>query len=203
MASLVGLTVNDTGFLQLPVGTTAQRVSAAVGDARYNTDTFQTEWFNGSEWMSLIPPGTVRLFARSSAPDGWIKANGAGLSTTTYNSLFQAIGYTFGGSGGTFNVPDVRGTFLRAWDDGRTVDNGRGFGSYQDQDWKGFYGTNTGSNTFSYSHGSVYMGKTIFGTFTGVLFGGAWIAPAASWGASWDTSEMRPRNVALLACIKY
>jgi hypothetical protein len=203
MASLVGLTVNDTGFLQLPVGTTAQRVAAAVGDARYNTNTFQTEWYNGIEWMSLIPPGAVRLFARSSAPAGWIKANGAGLSTTTYNALFQAIGYTFGGSGATFNVPDMRGTFLRGWDDGRTVDNGRGFGTYQDQDWKGFYQSNTGSNTFSYSHGPVYMGKTIFPSHTGNLFGGFWSAPAASWGTAWDTSEVRPRNVALLACIKF
>jgi hypothetical protein len=47
------------------------------------------------------------------------------------------------------------------------------------------------------------MGKTIFGTFTGNLFGGRWAAPAAAAGTRWDASEMRPRSRALMACIKF
>jgi hypothetical protein len=49
------------------------------------------------------------------------------------------------------------------------------------------------------------MGKSIFGTFSGApgMFGGRWQAPAAAIGYAWDTSEIRPRNRALLACIKY
>ena len=203
MAQLVNLTVNDTGYLTLPAGTTAQRPAGQQGAARYNTQTGQEEWHDGATWLELVPTGAVRLFARSSAPDGWLKANGAGLSTTTYANLFSVIGYTWGGSGGTFNVPDMRGEFFRGWDDGRTLDNGRGFASYQNQDWKGFYQTNTVSGGTGYSHGPVYMGKTIFGTHTGNLFLGYWQAPASAWGTAWDTSEIRPRNIALLACIKY
>ncbi len=40
---------------------------------------------------------------------GWLNCDGRGLSTTTYNILFQTIGYSFGGSGDTFNLPDARG----------------------------------------------------------------------------------------------
>jgi phage-related tail fiber protein len=142
-------------------------------------------------------------FARNSAPDGWLKANGASVSTTTYAALFANIAYTWGGSGGSFTLPDLRGEFPRSWDDGRGADSGRAFANVQAQDWKGFYQSNVGSNTFSYSHGPVYMGKTIFGTFTGNVFGGHWAAPAAAIGTGWDGSEVRPRNRALLACIKY
>jgi len=40
---------------------------------------------------------------------GWLNCNGRGLDTTTYNLLFQVIGYTFGGSGTTFNLPNPGG----------------------------------------------------------------------------------------------
>ena len=202
MATLVGLTVNDTGSLRLPVGNTAQRPAAVVGGARFNTQTGQEEWSDGSIWYELVPTGAVRYFARSSAPDGWLKANGASISTTTYATLFNAIGYTWGGGGAAFNVPDMRGEFPRVWDDGRGVNSGRSFASFEDQDWKGFYQSNTGQNTTAYSHGPVYMGKTT-GSYTGNIFLGWWSAPGSSWYTAWDSSEIRPRNIALLACIKY
>jgi microcystin-dependent protein len=40
---------------------------------------------------------------------GWLNCDGRGLSTATYNVLFQVVGYSFGGSGDTFNLPDARG----------------------------------------------------------------------------------------------
>jgi microcystin-dependent protein len=40
---------------------------------------------------------------------GWLNCDGRGLSTATYNILFQTVGYSFGGSGDTFNLPDARG----------------------------------------------------------------------------------------------
>jgi hypothetical protein len=201
MATLKNVQINDTGNLRIPAGTTAQRPTAATGLLRYNTNLSGPEFYTGVAWTPLVPTGAIEFFARSSAPAGWVKANGAGLSTTTYAALFASIGYTFGGGGATFNVPDMRGEFSRSWDDGRTLDNGRGFGTFQNEDWKTFFQSNTGSNTFSYSHGPVYMGKS--GGFTGNLFGGGWRAPAAALGTAWDSSPIRPRNVALLACIKY
>ena len=43
---------------------------------------------------------------------GWLKCDGRALSTTQFNLLFQVIGYTFGGSGNTFNLPDPTGRVL-------------------------------------------------------------------------------------------
>jgi len=43
---------------------------------------------------------------------GWMLCDGRSLSTTTYNLLFQVLGYTFGGSGATFKLPDPRGKVL-------------------------------------------------------------------------------------------
>ncbi|WP_165678771.1 phage tail protein [Metapseudomonas otitidis] len=77
--------------------------------------------------------GMVATFARSTPPAGWLKANGAAVSRTTYAALFAAIGTTYGaGDGSTaFNLPDLRGEFIRGWDNGRGVDANRGFGTAQ------------------------------------------------------------------------
>jgi len=42
----------------------------------------------------------------------WRQCNGAGLSTSTYSDLFNVIGYTYGGSGGTFNLPNLQNRFV-------------------------------------------------------------------------------------------
>jgi microcystin-dependent protein len=77
--------------------------------------------------------GAVMAFARSTAPSGWLKANGAAISRTAYSALFAAIGTTYGAGDGstTFNIPDARGEFIRGLDDGRGVDSGRIIGSAQ------------------------------------------------------------------------
>jgi microcystin-dependent protein len=57
---------------------------------------------------SLCPPGAVIAFAGASAPTGWLLCNGSSVPTVTYPALFAAIGYTYGGSGSQFNLPDAR-----------------------------------------------------------------------------------------------
>ena len=80
---------------------------------------------------SSVPSGTVFHFAGQTAPAGWLKANGAAVSRTAYAALFAAIGTTYGAGDGrsTFNLPDLRGEFIRGWDDGRGIDRGRALGS--------------------------------------------------------------------------
>lgn len=79
------------------------------------------------------PVASIITSASNSAPTGYLRANGAAISRTTYSRLFQAIGVTFGAGNGTttFNLPDLRGMFLRGWSDGREIDVGRVFGSTQ------------------------------------------------------------------------
>lgn len=49
--------------------------------------------------------GFIAESADGTVPNGWLECNGQPLSTTEYPELFAAIGYTYGGSGGTFNLP--------------------------------------------------------------------------------------------------
>jgi microcystin-dependent protein len=56
-----------------------------------------------------IPSGAILDYAGGTAPTGWLLCNGASYPTATYPTLYAAIGYTWGGSGANFNVPDFRG----------------------------------------------------------------------------------------------
>ena len=135
---------------------------------------------------SVIRAGTTGLFPFSSAPPGWLKSNGAAVSRTTYAALFGAIGTTFGAGDGstTFNVPDDRGEFFRATDDGRGVDSGRAVNSTQGDEIK------------SHAHSTPAGSGGGYGAPYG--YGSSFIATESTGG-----TETRPRNRAYLACIKY
>ncbi|WP_287956581.1 phage tail protein, partial [Snodgrassella sp.] len=77
--------------------------------------------FDGTQDINATPAGVIQFFTIDWAPTGWLKANGAAVSRTTYANLFAAIGTKFGAGDGktTFNLPDLRGEFIRAYDDGR------------------------------------------------------------------------------------
>jgi len=154
----------------------------------------------------LIPadgfkPGDVDFKPRTSAPAGWLKCNGATVNRTTYAALFAAIGTTYGVGDGatTFGLPDLRGEFVRGLDDGRGIDSGRAMGSAQADAFQGHghaivtYNTNLG-------------GGTTPGTGqAGVNQNNASVTEAVTLnnGAPRLANETRPRNVAMLACIKY
>lgn len=91
------------------------------------------EIFSKDETRQMAPVGLVAHFARNSAPAGWLKANGAAISRSAYAELYAALGTSYGAGDGftTFNLPDLRGEFIRGWDDGRGVDGGRALGSSQ------------------------------------------------------------------------
>jgi microcystin-dependent protein len=57
----------------------------------------------------LIPYGTIIQSAAVTVPQGWLLCDGASILKTIYLNLYNAIGYTYGGSGNNFNVPDIRG----------------------------------------------------------------------------------------------
>lgn len=138
-----------------------------------------------------LPVGTVIYVARNTAPTGFLKANGAQISRTDYAALFAAIGTTFGPGNGltTFTLPDLRGEFIRGWSDGRNVDSGRAFGSAQSDEFRSH------RHTIDHAFDSATAGDGISGN-------------AASSGRTSNTrsiggSETRPRNIALLAVIKF
>jgi microcystin-dependent protein len=145
--------------------------------------------------VSGVPVGAVEMFAMNTAPTGWLKANGAAVSRTTYSALFSAIGTVFGVGDGstTFNVPDLRGEFIRGWDDARGIDSGRAFGSAQ------------ASSFASHTHTLTPVNSGAFANSTGIIpnaNGGGGGAGTFTSNATGGT-ETRPRSIALLACIKF
>lgn len=188
------------------------------------------------------PAGAVMAFAGNTPPEGWIKANGAAVSRTAYAALFAAIGTTFGAGNGstTFNVPDLRGEFVRGWDDARGIDAARSFGSFQG-DRNAAHNHTASSTSDSHAHtfsassssgGShahtVGVNMGVWGGYGGTPWGcnggvdtNTWVSWAGDHthtvsgstsihshshtitvNASGDT-EARPRNLALLYCIKF
>lgn len=155
------------------------------------------------------PPGLVGTYAGAVVPTGWLECNGSAISRTTYAALFTAIGTRYGAGDGTttFNLPELRGEFLRSWDNGRGLDPGRALGSTQVQDIQ------------SHSHGVNDPGHqhSVTDSGTGVTTTGGGVFPAAyptDLGRLTSISgsnisiqavggpETRPRNVALWAIIK-
>ncbi|AKF12995.1 putative tail fiber protein [Sinorhizobium phage phiM19] len=255
-----------------------QIVGNGADDLKYNGSTI---WHDGNAALDIASvtgmSGAVMWFARNSAPAGFLKANGAAVSRTTYAALYAAIGTTFGAGDGstTFNLPDLRGEFIRGWDDGRGIDVSRVFGSAQSANiqshthsidppsttttsdththtWSGttssdahthtFSGTtnttgahthtittedntnlgslvqssaggtdsttNTGSagnhsHTFSGTTSSESHTHTVSGTTSGDTHSHTVDIAAFTSGAAGSGTDTRPRNIALLACIKY
>jgi microcystin-dependent protein len=55
------------------------------------------------------PTGMISIHAGSTAPTGWLLCDGTSYASASYTQLFSTIGYTFGGSGANFNVPNLKG----------------------------------------------------------------------------------------------
>lgn len=171
---------------------------------------------NSVQISDLELVGEVAFFARATPPSGWLKANGAAVSRTTYAALFAAIGTTFGAGDGrsTFNLPDLRGEFVRGLDDGRNIDGGRRLGTAQGdaiRNITGAFDTSKGS----WAQQFVDFAETS-GAFDLIRGNKQWTGDPNNGGNNLPTgfkfdasrvvptaNENRPRNIALLACIKY
>ena len=130
--------------------------------------------------------GQVAYFDRVSAIPGFIKLNGAALSSS-YAALKAATGRS--------TLVDARGEFFRSLDDGREVDAGRVIGSWQSDEFKSH--VHNLSNGTTVINISVDAGNTRAGkTFNYYDYGTSPILPSGG-------TETRPRNIALTAYIKF
>ncbi|SMB57396.1 Phage tail fiber repeat protein [Serratia proteamaculans] len=93
----------------------------------YTTDFKPTADDVGALSSKDFPAGIPQPWPLSTAPTGWLKCNGAAFDKAQYPLLAQA--YSNG------RLPDLRGEFLRGWDDGRGVDNGRAVMTAQAATW--------------------------------------------------------------------
>ena len=72
---------------------------------------------------SALPVGVPVPWPSATPPTGWLKCNGAAFSSGMYPNLAKAYP--------TNKLPDLRGEFIRGWDDGRGIDSGRNLLSAQ------------------------------------------------------------------------
>ena len=212
-------------------GEPVKRVAAAALDStnleldgsnkiRVKTNSLTTAKFSGG----VSPVASMTAYVGTSAPDGWLLCHGAAVSRTTYAGLFAVIGTAWGQGDGstTFNLPDMRGLFLRGRDRGAGNDpnagtrtaiatggaTGDNVGSYQADEVKqhthsgnittGLRGfDNAGAVGFSGSNHADNQATT--GTVTGTtgLTGGTYKEGTA------NTNESRPVNIAVNWIIKY
>ena len=160
-----------------------------------------------------LPAGFTCHFAGASAPTGWLACNGAAVSRVAYANLFAAIGATYGAGDGstTFNLPDLRGEFLRGHDAGRGVDAGRVLGSSQVGSLNTYDNTPAAVRVTALYNAD--LSDAAFRARLGVdpidardLSSIGLITAEGIFDAETVTNAsgvMRPRNIAMTACIKY
>lgn len=145
----------------------------------------------------FVPSGGVMAFAMNGAPTGWLAADGTAVSRSTYAALFTAISTTYGSGDGstTFNLPDLRGYFVRG-----SGTNGDGtvsgtFAAKQTDELKSHtHDLIVGQRNSSGSGGSVNSPTQVG---NGDTLGTSTVNITAIGG-----TETRPKNIAMFYCIK-
>ena len=153
-----------------------------------------------------VPVGTINAFASQVVPANYLECDGSTLSTSQFNDLFNVIGYTYGGSGTSFNIPDLRGEFIRGWDNGRGIDSGRTFGGSQLDAFQGHHHDQF-VNSFDRTDDVNSFGGTITdNTNNNTSSVANTIRNPKSDGINGTPrtgSETRPRNIALKYIIRF
>ena len=188
----------------------------------------------------FTPAGTVIWYAGNTAPTGYLKANGDSIPngagtvqgiSADYSGLYAIVGAS---------LPDLRGEFIRGWDDGRNIDGSRGIRSTQSQQAESHTHVATTGTDGAHTHTATIAEDTHDHDLPDLHQGVGWGSemqkgdaasnPITTTKTETDAhthtisihdnnsththniavqnqvgggTETRPRNVALLACIKY
>ncbi|MDT6918355.1 phage tail protein [Pseudomonas atacamensis] len=168
---------------------------------------------------SALPVGATVAFPLDKVAPGFLELDGSVKSIAVYPDLAAFLGTAFnkGDEGaGNFRLPESRGEFLRGWDHGRGIDAGRAVGSLQAHQTENHLHVTPVNDTASQlclqeARGSNWP----YGATTGVIAGTNTAATGVSYTAvgedQWlntgpniaqGTGETRPRNLAVVWCIK-
>lgn len=154
--------------------------------------------YDGTNMVVLTPSsniGKIETIASTTVPSGHLECDGSAISRTTYVDLFNNIGTSWGVGDGstTFNIPDLRGEFIRGWDNGKGTDSGRAFASGQLDELK------------SHNHTTIItrMDDSVYSGVQGIVDGDNTNGTGTYTSSNSGGNETRPRNFALMYIIKY
>jgi microcystin-dependent protein len=178
-----------------------------------STPTVSTQIANKQYVDDSIPAGTVVWYAGTTCPDGWIECNGTLLRRTTYSRLFAAIGTTYGEGDGstTFKIPDLitDGRFIRSRTSSVPV------GTYQNDMFIYMFGSVSGVRSSTQLSSAPTSGLLRWTSTVKTIASGTTSSSTYGYGLTFDSSsatgyasgkggtEERPKNVSMMAIIKY
>ena len=155
----------------------------------------------------LVPAGFVMAYAHETIPSGWIECDGRAIRRQDYLDLFNAIGTHYGTGDGssTFNIPDLRGQFIRGWDHGAGTDpdaasrTDRGDSTTGDN-------VGTKQTDINKAHTHSYTDPTI-GNYKGLKYDGSgdtqeYLTSDGGTTGTTGGNETRPKNIQMPWCIK-
>ncbi|EGO9628074.1 tail fiber protein [Escherichia coli] len=125
---------------------------------------------------SALPVGVPVPWPSATPPTGWLKCNGAAFSAEEYPELAKAYP--------ELKLPDLRGEFIRGWDDGRGIDLARPLMSVQ------------GGGIEDHSHGYNGVIYTSSGPSWANTTGAGYRYEHSEFTSSYGGGETRPRNIA-------
>ncbi|WP_024196975.1 phage tail protein [Escherichia coli] len=141
---------------------------------------------------SALPVGVPVPWPSATPPTGWLKCNGAAFSAEEYPELAKAYP--------TNKLPDLRGEFIRGWDDGRGVDSGRALLSAQSDTLQNITGSfldmTTGPNNNTVG---AFTSSTLTPNLASIATGGTYKQANYYFDASRvarTSTETRARNIA-------
>ncbi|HGB9469797.1 TPA: phage tail protein, partial [Escherichia coli] len=191
-ATLTALAALATAADKLPYFTGVDRAAltalTSVGRAILSKPSIQSVLnYLGLGEGSALPVGVPVPWPSATPPTGWLKCNGAAFSSEKYPNLAKAYP--------TLKLPDLRGEFIRGWDDGRGIDTGRALLNIQSDDIKKFelkyFGPGGGPGTatvFALQNGVIGIYTTGINQEVGSTTANAFQIPGGR--------ETRPRNIA-------
>jgi hypothetical protein len=176
----------------------------------------------------VVPVGMIMAYTATTAPDGWLHCNGEtipatgtsiqNVAVTKLQALRAHLSTRFGVAG---QLPDLRGEFIRGWSSTRTGvgDDSRVFGSAQSdaiRNISGSFGGVNGGASVAYQWGfrpgsgtgpfSVPYSRGEYNKYNGLYYPAAGVADSVFFNAALQVptaADNRPRNIALMYCIKY
>ncbi|WP_109866788.1 phage tail protein [Escherichia coli] len=139
---------------------------------------------------SALPVGVPVPWPSATPPTGWLKCNGAAFSAEEYPELAKAYP--------TNKLPDLRGEFIRGWDDGRGIDTNRSLLSSQGDAIRNIIGALVDVRFNTYPSDSGVFTTSVIGDASSDSIKGGY-AKRVTFDASRvvpTANENRPRNIA-------